>query len=61
MELSLKSNGGYDYDNLEVEKMLAHLEAGEHITSTSGFEKIDTRSEARLRPSIEEPPVLELK
>ena len=48
LELSLKSNGEHDYENLKVEKILAHLEARDHITSRSGFEKIDTRSEVRL-------------
>ena len=41
--------------------MIAHLGARDQIVPRSGFEKIETESEARLRPSIEEPPVLELK
>ena len=41
--------------------MIAQLEANEEIMCKKGFEKIETKGEARLKPSSEEPPMLELK
>ena len=60
LELSLRNDGDVQ-ENSEAEEMIAHLGASEQYALKNNFEKIEPRREARLKPSIEEPPVLELK
>ncbi|CAK7338042.1 unnamed protein product [Dovyalis caffra] len=47
-------------DPIRVEQV-AHLKAIEFMVRNKTFEKIDRGKETRLKPSIEDPPNLELK
>ena len=59
LQLSLIQGEGKDVDNLEVETYIERLDATKEIVPQSGFEELKQDNEARLKNSIEEPPVLE--
>ncbi|CAK7349518.1 unnamed protein product, partial [Dovyalis caffra] len=50
----------YGYDPIGLEQV-AHLEATEFMVRNKAFEEIDRGKEIRLKPSLEDPPNLELK
>ena len=53
-----KENEGDDPTKVEH---VAHLEATEFVVQKKQFKEMDRGTEQRLRPSIENPPILELK
>ena len=53
--------GSESGDSCEVREVVAQLESCEEQRKDSGVEEINRSSIARLRPSVEEPPELELK
>src|SRR5262249_25939327 len=61
LELSL-TKGDEEYPTSpKVENYTEQLDAAEEITPLGGFEELKKENEARLKDSIEEPPILELK
>ena len=61
LELSLIRREREDADHSEEKSYIEHLDATEEITPQNGFEELEKDKETRLKSSIEEPPVLELK
>ena len=61
LEFSLTEEKAAECKDYEIQGLLAQLEATKEIVGKKGYEKIATEGEAWLKPSIEEPPVLELK
>ena len=48
-------------DNPEIVEHFAHLEANGTIIRKKGFKEMDEGRGDRLKPSIKDPPILELK
>ena len=61
LELSLIGREGEDVNRSGVETYTSQLDATDEITPQHGFEELYQDKGARLKNSIEEPPVLELK
>ena len=61
LELSLIAKDVDGMENFELEGIISHLETCDVIIGKRGFDEIDTTKETTLKPSIEDPLVLELK
>src|SRR5262249_35550968 len=61
LELGLISEGEKEVLNPGLQAIIAQLNIHKELTRKDGFEKLIKDEEAKLKPSIVEPPVLEMK
>ena len=61
LEMCLVQGREESDNNPCIKEQVAHLEASELMVRKKEFEKIEQSGEKRLKPSVEDPPVLELK